>query len=272
VPYTGLVNAAGAAIGQAFQQSVDNRLLNAQANASNQFGGQGMANLRPGAVYQTQGPASQAAMYSQDMGRYQERARHHESRRSGMTYMGQEWPRQPIPIRCDGWVSDTLTLQRHGYEFKVSKDESRLAYMIAIGKAGCSSMIMIDDFHYEDFMRSGRPLEFHGEFITKMDVQYVKTKKEFSNFVSVDMNDAYWCETEVQYQSRHIDVRELFPQSEKASEDSLIVLPDKQTVNEALEIILEKQAPRQEEIKRNRKRRDLVEKTQARIVTLEEIA
>jgi hypothetical protein len=184
-------------------------------------------------------------------------------------YYGQPWPRQPIPIRCGGWQSDTLTLERHGYKFLVERNIEYMAYRIVIGKSGCQTAIMVEDLNFERLMDARIPLEFHGEFVDKIPVDDIK--KPRAQFRRVSMNDAYWCEMEVMRDMRHVDPRELFPQSETAA-DSLIVLPDKQTVKDALEIILEKQAPRMEEIKQNRKRRNLVEQTQATIVTLEEIA
>ena len=186
------------------------------------------------------------------------------------TYMGQAWPRQPIPVRCDGWQSDTLTLERHGYQFMVDHDLSRMMYRIAIGKAGCKSMIVIDDLNYDQYLSSGRPLEFHGEFMTGMEVRYYGGSRE-PQFTTVSMNDAYFCEREVEMNQRRIDVRDLFPQSQTA-EDSMIVLPDQQTVKDALEVILEMQEPRQQEIKENQRRREAVAKTHAQIVTLEEVA
>jgi hypothetical protein len=188
-------------------------------------------------------------------------------------YYGQDWPRQPIPVFCDGWTSDTLTLQRHGYEFKTYRNEQRLTWDILIGKAGCRSVISIPDFHYEESYLhnpTGRPLEFHGEFITRMEVRE-EIQQLAATWKTVDMNDAYWCEREVMYSNGHfhLDPRDLFPQSEK-TESGLIILPNEQTVTEALDVLLTMQAPRAEEIKdRNRKRAG---KEHARIITLEEVA
>ena len=195
-----------------------------------------------------------------------------------MMYMGQAWPRQPIPVRCDGWVSDTLTLERHGYKFLVDRNVATMTYRIAIGKNGAKSCIMIPEMHYEQEYLHGsstRPLEFHGEFLTVMEIQETKVFRENHgaiSFVQKDMNDAYWCEQEVMMgmTNRRIDIRDLFPQSEKS--ETGIVLPDTQTLNECLDLILTKQQPRMEEIKRNQKRRDLVEKTGATLITLEKIA
>ena len=195
-------------------------------------------------------------------------AHYERGRRSGMQYYGIDWPRQPIPVRCDGWTSDTITLQRHGYKFMVDRDMARMTYNICIGKAGARSMIAIMDLQYEDYIRTGRPLEFHGEFIMAMSFNQTKENNHVHNFVSVDMNDVYWCEQEVGMVNRHIDVRDLFPQSDTAPE-SMIVLPDAQTVTEVLDLLLEKQAPRSDEVREQQKKR---ERRVATILQLEDVA
>lgn len=116
-------------------------------------------------------------------------------------------------------------------------------------------MICIADFQYEAFLSSSRPLEFHGEFVMAMEFNTTKAVHEAQSFVSVDMNDAYWCEHEAMSVGRRIDVRDLFPQSETA-EESMIVLPDAQTVTEVLDLLLEKQTPRREEVREQQKKRE----------------
>lgn len=186
------------------------------------------------------------------------------------TYYGQPWPRQPIPVFCDGWQSDTMQLERHGYQVLHQYDVTRMAHLIVLGKAGAQSMIMIEDFRYEDQMhdiaRGHRKLEFHGELISRM---HVDKEVQVRGFRAVDMSDAFYCEHEAMMDipgRRSFSPSELFPQSKKGT-DGIIVLPDNQTVTEVLDLLLEKQAPRQAEIKTNQTRRK-----HAEIITLEDAA
>lgn len=64
---------------------------------------------------------------------------------------------------------------------------------------------------------------------------------------------------------REYHYEELFPQSECSDPESLIVLPDKQSVDDALDIILNMQSDKQAEIRQNQRRRQ-----HASIITLEE--
>lgn len=250
----GLAGSLGQAAGQAAQQNA----LQAQA-------------MRVGQVFRVDGQQQMDALAQQaQLQQHQHFDTRRTFRRDQMgSYMGQAWPRQPIPVFCDGWKSDTLALERHGYKFMVEHDIQRRAYRIAIGKAGARSMIMIEELYYERWLQDRRPIEFHGEFITRMEVERVKVEREVPVpvFVEKNMNDAYWCETEMMQGTRRAyDVRDLFPQSQTAPE-SQIVLPDAKTVTEVLDLLLEKQTPRREEVRDQQRRR---ERKVATILQLEE--
>jgi len=253
----GLAGSLGNAAGQAGQ------ITPAQAAAQQQR--DAFANARPGQVFQTNTPQEARELRDQ-MTMMNQRPNRYRTDQQG-AYMGQAWPRQPIPVFCDGWKSDTLTLERHGYKFMVERDEMRRCYRIAIGKSGARSMIMIEEIYYERWLQESRPIEFHGEFITRMEIDRVKREQEMPAFVQKDMNDAYWCETEMMHGTRRAyDVRDLFPQSQTAPE-SQIVLPDAKTVTEVLDLLLEKQTPRREEVRDKQRKR---ERKVATILQLEE--
>jgi hypothetical protein len=144
-------------------------------------------------------------------------------------------------------------------------DTRSFAHRIIIGHAQYQAMIMVDEVSLHE-RNQGVPLVFTGEIVGKA---YVDRELKTANFRMFDMDDARNCEHEIMHELRALEPHELFPQSAKAGEDGLIVLPNQETVDEVLDLLLEKQAPRQQEIRQNEARR---QRQHAAIITLEDVA
>lgn len=182
------------------------------------------------------------------------------------TVYGQPWPRHPIPVYCGPWASNTIDLQTAGWSFAVQQNVEYRSHDIVMASPYRKAMAIfrIDDSDMVE--RRNMPLTFQGDLVEKAALP----ERIFNgDWRFPDMKDAFHCEMEVMHGMRHFDPRDLFPQSEKAGEDGKIILPDTQTVKDALDLVLALQEPRQKEIRRNQKVR---EHQHAKIVTLEKIA
>jgi len=182
----------------------------------------------------------------------------------------------PCEVRFEGWVSDTVTLGRHGWEFFHDIDHARMEDWIFIKNSrlklgGISDPYFVTrDALHGIGGRSSRPC-IHIQMVAHNpqhntiyvpEAQIVKASLDSRGFQPVD------------YQPRVVEMKnlnELFEQGAYTKQETIVEEADMDVV-EMLQSIVEKQAPKQKELRFKRakleKQGQTDEKTELKLVML----
>lgn len=166
---------------------------------------------------------------------------------------------RPTKVFWDGWESDTYRLQEYGWQFSVEQDIQRRKMYVAMHNQKYPLSGMSDrmdcDYYEHAFNNQARQLEIQMRISNNMRVEHIpmRVDSSFSSFNPVDMVPRYdfsvssgKLEDLVYFQLLNKDTKEIF--LEKASMEDI------------LQIALDKQAPDQARIRKNLVRQQELDK------------
>ena len=159
---------------------------------------------------------------------------------------------KPIKLNFAGWESDTWTLQQHGWQLSVSQDHMYRGIQIGMQHPeyrmrGISRLIEAPLYMHE----------MHDPY-TSMYSSYTVPAQLGSDFISHTASIAPFAsyqpiDAEPQFMERTERMSEMMPFAPNLARTQEIIIPE-HSVEDMLNMILEKQAPNREELIRRRVR------------------
>lgn len=174
----------------------------------------------------------------------------------------------PLQVYCGGWKSDTVTLERAGWRFHLTEESFNMTYRIVMmSPYQMRYMIAFDEFSIDHVLRAGFFMRGDPFDMVSGSPRLIKA---FHEATPLFMEDSMHAELDRIRNGEYFQ-GDLFPNSPNPTfrGEKEIILPDEQTVDELLDIIIAKQIPEQKAIRERFRKR---EKRQASIITLEDAA
>ncbi|MDA3808623.1 MAG: hypothetical protein PF440_12015 [Thiomicrorhabdus sp.] len=105
--------------------------------------------------------------------------------------------REPIPVHFLGWESDTYTLQKHGWELAISKDEYAMQWRLLLRLpeqhlVGLSDVIQLDDVRgavYDRFFNGGLGMDkvaFRVEIAQRIDASHHMIQENYTQAIDAE--------------------------------------------------------------------------------------
>lgn len=183
----------------------------------------------------------------------------------------------PIKVHWAGMESDTVRMQRAGWNFMMDYRYEYMAFQFAMRYGSIGMACMFEEMQIEMLLK-GMPIIAHTGPPRGQDQVIIRSGAMEPSWRAIDMGAGMRNEHDMQSQgmstqySLYEKFEELFPEPSivAAPEEKEIIVPDQHTVDDLLEFILKKQAPGQAEIRDRNKRREGRATRRAQIVTPDE--
>ena len=170
----------------------------------------------------------------------------------------------PIPVYWCGFKSDTVMMERAGWEFHYEYELYCNQYRFAAHNNYLGLYCIFREFDFDAMMN-------HGFFMQGTIAKDVIVQHDMPGSVMykpVGMEDSL----HIQYERMRRDelskmIHDPFPGEVVRPEEKEIIVPDEKPVQQLLDMILDKQAPVQAEIRERNRQRDRLSNRQATIIT-----
>lgn len=157
----------------------------------------------------------------------------------------------PIPVRFQGWESDTYTLQKAGWRFHVERDPARMSYRFLLQNDDLRLGGFSDRWEFDMIRNSPHqqrpPLYIQQVMATDHTRIRCEEAQPYASFVEVDFAPTY-----LSFEEHSMDM--LFPFNLKNAPDIIMDSKADMEVVDYLQAILDGQQEKQKEIRQQRRR------------------